>query len=84
MFPLSKNYSTSYGFGYDKPASASVNLKDAVSSDQTKADVAKKSQPSTPDAPTPPAVVLNISSTSVLLSSNGSLYRSNANWSKVL
>ena len=61
-----------------KKIDTSDNKPDTISG------VEKKVSPSRNHPPVSPAAILNISSTSVLVSLDGNLYRSNVSWNKTV
>ena len=74
------NHALIYSLGY--PKSSAPLVTDSVN--QAKDTVLPKdSVESSENPPQSPAAILHISPTSILISSGGNLYHSNASWNKV-
>jgi len=79
--------STSTPLTYQKESENQLPLKKAdapVKQATTLPGVDKRTQVTKNDQPVSPAVILNISSTNVLVSSKGNIYPSNASWNKTI
>jgi hypothetical protein len=78
---------TSTPLTYQKESESQLPLKKAdtpAKQASTLPGVDKKTQLTKNDQPVSPAVILNISSTNVLVSSKGNIYPSNASWNKTI